>query len=523
MTTSLACLLFFPLFPLLLVLVPARIANRNVHGIVRGVTAMAAFSAFAALTGLANSQLNAPLYFRSPLMDISSPIQLSVYIDGVSALMLTLVTSVGWVICRFSVRYLDGESQQGNYFRWAGFTIAAVSLFVLAGNIALMVFALLLTSIGLHQLLVHYGDRPAARRAAAMKFAFSRLGDICLIVAGGLLFQDFATLELPALFSAAGSLSETALANSHLPIVGGLLVMCALFKSAQFPFHTWLPETMEAPTPVSALMHAGIVNAGGYLLIRMAPVVSLAPTAMWVAAALGAFTAVFAALVMLSQTSVKRSLAWSTIAQMGLMILQCGFGAFSAAMLHIIAHSLYKAHAFLSSGSVMSESYAMASGPAKVRSSVISALLFCVAAAATGATFIAATTAVGISLVTKPGGFLLGFILCLSLTRWQWQALLNGRQFALRGMAMTAVLISGYLASFTAVEFIVAGSFDSPLIAGSKGLLTTIAAAFGSLMLCELLIRRDAGSTWSKRLYVHSSNGFYLDAIWNRAARALFA
>jgi NADH:ubiquinone oxidoreductase subunit 5 (subunit L)/multisubunit Na+/H+ antiporter MnhA subunit len=123
-----------------------------------------------------------------------------------------------------------------------------------------------------------------------------------------------------------------------------------MLKSAQFPFHSWLPDTMEAPTPVSALMHAGIINAGGFLIIRLSPIVALSAASLLALALCGAFTALFASLVMLTHASVKRSLAFSTVAQMGFMMLECGLGAFGPAVLHLVAHSLYKAHAFLGSG-----------------------------------------------------------------------------------------------------------------------------------------------------------------------------
>src|SRR5690606_5255778 len=135
--------------------------------------------------------------------------------------------------------------------------------------------------------------------------------------------------------------------------VGWLIICGALLKSAQFPFHTWLPDTMGTPTPVSTLMHAGIINAGGYLVIRLSPLLVENTTAMLFLATIGAVTLASASLVMLTQTSVKRMLAYSTIAQMGFMLLQCGLGAYALAVLHLIAHSLYKAHAFLSSGSTV--------------------------------------------------------------------------------------------------------------------------------------------------------------------------
>ena len=242
---------------------------------------------------------------------------------------------------------------QGQYFAWTGFTIGAVSLMVISGNLLMFVVCWVMTSLGLHQLLLHYGHRPAAQRAAWTKFTISRIGDAALLAAIVVIYSEFKTLHFAELFAAVGSSPDAATAATS--VAGFLLIVGAITKSAQFPFHTWLPQTMETPTPVSALMHAGIVNAGGYLIIRTSPMVSLTPWALSLLAVIGGVTACFAAVVMLTQTSVKKSLAYSTIAQMGFMMLQCGLGAFSAAMLHIVAHSLYKAYAFLSSGNVIEE------------------------------------------------------------------------------------------------------------------------------------------------------------------------
>ena len=144
----------------------------------------------------------------------------------------------------------------------------------------------------------------------------------------------------------------------YLPLTiaaAALLAIAALLKSAQFPTHGWLTEVMETPTPVSALLHAGVVNAGGFLLIRFADVMLQAPVVLAVLVMVGGFTALFGSLVMLTQSAVKTSLAWSTVAQMGFMILQCGLALFPIALLHIVAHSLYKAHAFLASGSAIAD------------------------------------------------------------------------------------------------------------------------------------------------------------------------
>jgi NAD(P)H-quinone oxidoreductase subunit 5 len=171
-----------------------------------------------------------------------------------------------------------------------------------------------------------------------------------------LVHDVFHTWNFSALFNAANELHKSGLTTSSLEInsICFLLVAGAMLKSAQFPFHSWLPDTMETPTPVSALMHAGIINAGGFLIIRLNPLVTLSPAALSTLALFGAFTALFASLVMLTHASVKRSLAFSTVAQMGFMMLECGLGAFGLAVLHLVAHSLYKAHAFLASGSIVS-------------------------------------------------------------------------------------------------------------------------------------------------------------------------
>lgn len=523
MSNLAAALLSLPPFLLLLLLfLPTRAANRHVSRMMPLVTRVAALNTLAAFTALTITLQWGGTHVSLVRIGPDSPISVSTWFDGLSSLMLLLVASLGWVICRFSIRYLDGESQQGSYFRWTGFTIGAVSLFVIAGNLGLTVLSLLLASIGLHCLLVHYPGRPAAERAASTKFVFSRLGDLCLAAAAVLVYREFGTLELPEIFAAAGSLSESAIETSGtVAAIGWLLILSAMFKSAQFPFHTWLPETMEAPTPVSALMHAGIVNAGGYLLIRMSPVLTLAPTAMFAVAGLGALTAVFAAVVMLSQSSVKQTLAWSTIAQMGFMILQCGLGAFSAATLHMIVHALYKAHTFLSSGSVMNEHAAMAAPAAKPGTISGSLSLLCLAGAITGLLFAGLSGAFDISLHSKPGGYALGMVVCLGLTRWMWQILEDGLRFVLQGVALTTALICVYLTTFTVVDLIVAGSFGATRIATTGSwLLPVVAGCFLTAFFVELLLRHRGPSGWLQRLYVHSSNGFYVDTVYRQMAKS---
>ena len=224
----------------------------------------------------------------------------AVYVDGVALLMLLLVSFIGLVVIRYSIRYLDGESSQGRYFRWLSVTIGAVSLMVIAGNLLLFFLAWVMTSFGLHHLLLHYSERPIARRAAWTKFAISRLGDAFLLAAIILTYQSFGTLELRVLFAKLAATSGDASVVPMHEAIGWLLAFGAITKSAQVPFHTWLPDTLETPTPVSALMHAGIVNAGGYLIIRMSPLMLQAPAALLTLAVVGTVTAFLGGIVMMT-------------------------------------------------------------------------------------------------------------------------------------------------------------------------------------------------------------------------------
>jgi len=455
-------------------------------------------------------------------------IALTVHYDGVSALMFALVAFVGWVICRYSMRYLDGESTQGRYFRWTSFTIGSVCLMVVSGNLIMFMIAWVMTSSGLHRLLLHYADRPAARRAAWNKFTISRLGDAALLAAIILIYREIHTFDFADLFAAVGAMTEVPVG---LSVSGFLLVIGAMTKSAQFPLHTWLPLTMETPTPVSALMHAGIVNAGGFLIIRMSPLVVLTPAAMTLLALVGGITACFAAMIMLTQTSVKKSLAYSTIAQMGFMMLQCGLGAFSAAMLHIVAHSLYKAHAFLSSGSVINERAAMNLGqpapattggePVSRRPAIGAGIIFMgtlLVVLLGGGLGVLGFTAFGSEWSIRPGGLLLGGVLVLALGHWIGQVALRGDgALVRRAVLVSAALCVVYSASYLAVDAIVAASL--PVATAPAWAWVTVGIVwlgFGVLLVIHSSLRSPSNSPLLNRWHIHASNGFYIESTMRR-------
>ncbi|MEM1415969.1 MAG: NADH-quinone oxidoreductase subunit L [Myxococcota bacterium] len=272
---------------------------------------------------------------------------LPLQLDAVTSVMLGLIAFLALVITRYSRAYVGSEDGGPRYVRFLLATLAAVTTLVVTRNLLVMVLAWTAASLALHQLLTFFPGRPLALVAAHKKFIVSRLADLCLLSAVVLIQTSLGTLDLMELAAITGPLPERVEAATFLLVVGACL------RTAQLPFHGWLLQVMEAPTPVSALLHAGVVNLGGFLMIRVGPLMEASPVAQALLVAIAIGTVVVAALAMTTQVSVKSRLAWSTCAQMGFMMLQCGLGAYGLALLHLVAHSLYKAHAFLSSGSTV--------------------------------------------------------------------------------------------------------------------------------------------------------------------------
>jgi NADH:ubiquinone oxidoreductase subunit 5 (subunit L)/multisubunit Na+/H+ antiporter MnhA subunit len=271
-----------------------------------------------------------------------------VTVDRLGASVSLLVATVGAVTFRYSQHYLAGEPNQDRFLGLLAVTIGAAYLLMLSTNLLLFFAVWSLTSLVVHLLLTYYPDRVEALRAARKNFLINRVGDLALIGAIGIIWGVWHTLDLHAFLEQANRPGHKGYARA----VGLLIALAALTKSAQFPFHSWLPETMESPTPVSALMHAGIINAGGLLLLRFSPLVIGDPAVLVLLSAAGTVTASLGLVAMWAQVNVKRSLAWSTVAQMGFMMIQCGLGAFPTAAMHLVGHGLYKAWNFLRAAEV---------------------------------------------------------------------------------------------------------------------------------------------------------------------------
>ena len=286
---------------------------------------------------------------RLPLPGLGFDLPISVAVNGLTLPLATLVAFVIVMIAQYSVQYLDGDPQQARFARLLAFTAGFFLLVVIAGNLGLFTLGIIATGFSLHKLLKFYGDRPKAIMAAHKKSIFSRTADLCLLGATVLVGQGVGSLQFDALREVAQRASGLPLS---LQVAAWLIVAAVILKSALFPFQGWLIQVMEAPTPVSALMHAGVVYSGAIVALRTSPLLVQVPSALLFLGAAGLMTVLIASLVMTTQTAIKSMLAWSTAAQLGFMSLELGLGLFPLALLHLMGHSLYKAHAFLSSGSV---------------------------------------------------------------------------------------------------------------------------------------------------------------------------
>jgi NAD(P)H-quinone oxidoreductase subunit 5 len=440
---------------------------------------------------------------------------LGVQADMLSTAMAALVAFVGAAVIRFSRNYLDGDPRQGRFVQNLCLTVAAVLTMALAGNMVQMAAAWVATSVALNGLLMFRAERPAARLAARKKFVVSRLGDVCLIGAALLLAAAYGAFDFATIAAGARASDGLAPAAATAAI---LVVLAALLKSAQFPAHGWLLEVMETPTPVSALLHAGVVNAGGFAVLRLADVVALSGPALHLLALVGLVTALVGSLVMLTQTSVKVSLAWSTVAQMGFMMLQCGLGAFSAAFLHIVAHSLYKAHAFLSSGGILDVVRASwspsPSGQPHPRRLALA--LAAVLAAALGASWL-----MGATPVEKPGVFALGAVMLMGLTVLVAGAIDErpNPYVTARALAATAAVAVAYFALQRGMEAALAGALPATLAADGPldlALVAAVVVMFGGVTLLQTELARHAERPFWRAFWVHLQNGFYLNTVANR-------
>jgi len=294
-------------------------------------------------------------YDPASLATLAFPIGL--YIDRLSAVMMTLIAGVSTVIYCYSTGYMYQDRHARRYLALTCFTDFVLLCMVSSANL-MMLFLFWQALSYLLYLLAHNHAHPATLRGAFKTFTLLRVADVAFLAGIVLAYQFYGTLEFQDLFARAAGNPITlslwpGLEVSAATAVTSLLFIGAMGKSAQFPLHLWLPGSLFAPTTVHALLHAGIINAGGFLINRLAPLFGLSSTTLHIAFVVGTLTAILGATMMLAQNDIKKTLGFSTIGQMGYMIMECGLGAFSLAVFHLIAHGLFKATVFLNCGNVI--------------------------------------------------------------------------------------------------------------------------------------------------------------------------
>ena len=276
-------------------------------------------------------------------------VQVQILLDTLSSTMMLIVSGVGGLIVWYSMGYLAGDDEERRYFAYISLFVFAMLMLVQAGNFLLLLVGWGLVGLASYLLIGFWHHKPEAVAAAKKAFVMNAIGDATLALGLVLLIWQTGTLEYAGVFADVDSLSPTMVNLVALGLLGG-----AVAKSAQIPLHTWLPDAMEGPTPVSALIHAAtMVTAGVYLLVRASPIFEAAPDVQHLASILGAITLLVAGFVALVQWDIKRVIAYSTMSQIGYMFLAAGVGAYGYAIFHLMTHAFFKALLFMSAGVVI--------------------------------------------------------------------------------------------------------------------------------------------------------------------------
>ena len=448
------------------------------------------------------------LFVSAPIT--TSPESLFFWVGGSAfgAWVAVLVQLLGTVIGAFSSRYLSGEQGQRRYVASLAGVLAAVHLLLLAQHWLLLIAAWALVGLAMQRLLCFYPDRPFALLAAHKKRLADRLADALLLLAAVLAWSDVGSGALPALWlHLEQSGASMAMQGSAIA-----LALAVVLRTALLPVHGWLIQVMEAPTPVSALLHAGVVNLGGFVLISFAPLLNAAPIARWLLVVFGLASALLAGLVMLTRISVKVRLAWSTVAQMGFMVLECGLGLYTLAALHLIGHSLYKAQAFLSASSAVQQSKLQTMHGQHAPS----AFSLFVAPLWSGAIVVFLQTLTSGAVTAWPWWWTGVLALAWAPLLWLPRALAHDAAMWPWRLLAGAGMVTGLSALALLFHVLPLGLTDAPQAAAGGVALLGMTAMY--VCLVTLQLRPQTLVAWRRRSYA----GFYLDEVYTRLALQLW-
>jgi NADH-quinone oxidoreductase subunit L len=348
--------LAFPLLGTLVIAFGYRVLPGNVAGAIGtaaiGLAFLAALGALIKLQGHSanHRELESSLWNYASTVGINA--RLSILVDPLSVFMILIVTGISTMIHLYSISYLEEDRGFARYFAYLNFFVFSMLLLVLAGNFLLLIVGWAFVGAASYLLISFWYRRSTATKAGIKAFVINVVGDVGLVLGTYFIFKHTHTLNFLATFKAAPHV----FVKGEADIVAGclLLLVGAIAKSAQIPLHTWLPDAMEGPTPVSALIHAAtMVTAGVYLIARMHVLFELAPAAQDTGAVIGAATLLIAGTIAVTQTDIKRVIAYSTMSQIGYMIMGVSVGAYAAGMFHLMTHAFFKALLFMGAGSII--------------------------------------------------------------------------------------------------------------------------------------------------------------------------
>ncbi len=334
---------------------PGRASNRTAGWIgtaAIGLAFLAALGALIKMQGHAPSHRELTSSLWNYAVTVGVDAHVSILVDPLSVYMILVVTGISTMIHLYSISYLDEDRGFARFFAYLNFFVFSMLLLVLAGNFLLLIVGWAFVGAASYLLISFWYRRTTATRAGIKAFVINVLGDVGLVLGTYFIFKHTGTLEFTKVFAAAPHVFHSGEAD----ITAGclLLLVGAFAKSAQIPLHTWLPDAMEGPTPVSALIHAAtMVTAGVYLIARMHVLFELAPAAQDTGAIVGALTLLIAGTIALTQTDIKRVIAYSTMSQIGYMIMGVSVGAYAAGLFHLMTHAFFKALLFMAAGSII--------------------------------------------------------------------------------------------------------------------------------------------------------------------------
>lgn len=351
--------LLVPLLPLVAALVVLCAEDATRYARAKAAAWLIGVACIGSVTTLYFVTTSGPISIRfyNPATAASLTVPVGFYIDRLSGVMMTLISAVSLIIYSYSTNYMYQDRHYRRYLALICLTDFVLLCMVSSSNLMMLFLFWQLLSYLLY-LLAHNLSHLPTLEGAFKTFTVLRVADMAFLMGIILTYQVYGTLELPELFTRATTSHMTVALWPGMDIDAATVITLLMFlgamgKSVQFPLHLWLPSSLFSPTPVTGLLHAGIINAGGFLINRMAPLFGMSSTTLHLAFVIGTVTAVLGASMMLVQNDIKKTLGLSTIGQMGYMIMECGLGAFSLAVFHLIAHGLFKATAFLNCGNVI--------------------------------------------------------------------------------------------------------------------------------------------------------------------------